>query len=183
VPGALTPELSTPLSKNFTLKELVRSVTAERDEGLKAEQENPPPEVIGNLQRANGKNLIVRARMADAIRSGDYAAAGRALSGEFELRGQLMDQIVPEEDRSLVTAGRERNCGVRFAGQGGGGSIWAIGEAPAIAELRHEWTRIITQRGSGLLLPTRVARNGVIVSLRVRCVRWRMGARGSLPGQ
>jgi hypothetical protein len=43
-------ELSTPLSKNFTLKELLRSDTAERDEGLKREQENPPPEIIENLQ-------------------------------------------------------------------------------------------------------------------------------------
>lgn len=44
------PELSTPLSKNFTLKELVYSDTAERDEGLKREQENPPPEVLENLR-------------------------------------------------------------------------------------------------------------------------------------
>ena len=38
-------ELSMPLSKNFVLKEFLRSSTAERDEGLKQEQENPPPEI------------------------------------------------------------------------------------------------------------------------------------------
>ena len=43
-------ELSMPLSKNFVLKEFLRSSTAERDEGLKQEQENPPPEIIDSLQ-------------------------------------------------------------------------------------------------------------------------------------
>ena len=43
-------ELSMPLSKNFTLGELVRSDTVERDENLKKVQYNPPQEVIDNLQ-------------------------------------------------------------------------------------------------------------------------------------
>ena len=43
------PELSMPLSKNFTLRELLRSNVAERDERLKQEQENPPP-VTGDLK-------------------------------------------------------------------------------------------------------------------------------------
>ncbi len=42
--------LSQPLSSNFTLGELLRSSTAERDPGLKHEQENPPLEVQLNLQ-------------------------------------------------------------------------------------------------------------------------------------
>ena len=44
------PELSLPLSNNFTLGEFLRSETAERDYELKREQENPPEEVIANLQ-------------------------------------------------------------------------------------------------------------------------------------
>jgi hypothetical protein len=44
------PDLSLPLSENFTLKDLVRSTTAERDEVLKREQEHPSPEVVQSLQ-------------------------------------------------------------------------------------------------------------------------------------
>ena len=44
------PHPSTPLSKNFTLKEFLCSETAERDERLKQEQENPPSEIVENLQ-------------------------------------------------------------------------------------------------------------------------------------
>jgi hypothetical protein len=39
-------ETSMPLSKNFTIGELLRSNTLERDENLKAEQYNPPSEII-----------------------------------------------------------------------------------------------------------------------------------------
>ena len=44
------PELSTPLSKNFSLREMLRSATAERDPQLKQEQENPPDEIVDNLR-------------------------------------------------------------------------------------------------------------------------------------
>jgi len=44
------PHLSKPLSKNFNLGELLRSDIAERDEALKMEQENPPSDIIGNIQ-------------------------------------------------------------------------------------------------------------------------------------
>ena len=44
------PELSMSLSKNFVLREFLRSSTAERDDGLKQEQENPPHNLIDNLR-------------------------------------------------------------------------------------------------------------------------------------
>jgi hypothetical protein len=44
------PDLSMPLSNNFTLGELVRSDTAERNKKLKEEQENPPDSIVENLK-------------------------------------------------------------------------------------------------------------------------------------
>lgn len=43
------PDLTMPLSSNFTLGELLRSDTAERDSRLKEEQYNPPDEVVASL--------------------------------------------------------------------------------------------------------------------------------------
>jgi zinc D-Ala-D-Ala carboxypeptidase len=43
-------ELSMPLSKDFTLEELLQSEVAERDERLKREQQNPPSEIVENLK-------------------------------------------------------------------------------------------------------------------------------------
>ena len=45
-----TLNLSLPLSAHFTLKEMLKSSTAERDEALKREQENPPDDVVTSLQ-------------------------------------------------------------------------------------------------------------------------------------
>lgn len=42
--------LSERLSANFTLGELLRSSTAERDPALKEEQENPPESVLASLR-------------------------------------------------------------------------------------------------------------------------------------
>ena len=44
------PHPSTPLSKNFTLNEFLRSETAERDERLRREQQRPPEHIVANLQ-------------------------------------------------------------------------------------------------------------------------------------
>lgn len=43
-------ESSMPLSRNFTIGELLRSDTVERDENLKREQYNPPQDIMDNLQ-------------------------------------------------------------------------------------------------------------------------------------
>ena len=43
-------KLSTPLSTNFTIGELLRSDTVERDEHLKQVQFNPPDEIVDNLR-------------------------------------------------------------------------------------------------------------------------------------
>lgn len=44
------PNLSMPLSNNFTLGEFLRSDVAERQLHLKEDQENPPEEIVNNLQ-------------------------------------------------------------------------------------------------------------------------------------
>ncbi|MFH1489804.1 MAG: D-Ala-D-Ala carboxypeptidase family metallohydrolase [Pseudomonadota bacterium] len=43
-------ETTVPLSKNFTIGELLRSNTAERDENLKREQYDPPAEIMDSLK-------------------------------------------------------------------------------------------------------------------------------------
>jgi len=117
----------------------------------------------GDLEKMRQISLHAR-RLGEAIRDHDYRAAGRALFEEFEVRSEMMDQIVPDEDRMLVTSARDLGCGVRFAGRGGGGSIWAIGEADAITSLSAEWTSILSRREAGFVFPRRIAREGLHVT-------------------
>ena len=112
------------------------------------------------------REISAQARaMGEALRTGDYRAASRALSAEFEIRGRLMkEDIVRSEDEMLLGAARDHNCGVRFAGHGGGGSLWAIGEATAITALRSEWERILSLQSSGFVFPPGLSPDGLRVS-------------------
>jgi D-glycero-alpha-D-manno-heptose-7-phosphate kinase len=52
-------------------------------------------------------------------------------------------------------------CGARFAGAGGGGSVWAIGEPDAILSLRDLWDDILKRVGNGKILDCRIDPDGV----------------------
>ncbi len=98
-PAAALPDLSLQLAANFTLKELVRSATAERDEPLKLEQEHPPQEVVDNL--------AYLARVAlQPIRSG-IAAPVHVTSG---YRCPTVNKLVGGSGRSQHVLGEAADC-------------------------------------------------------------------------
>ncbi|HWR92902.1 MAG TPA: galactokinase, partial [Desulfobacterales bacterium] len=60
-----------------------------------------------------------------------------------------------------VAAARRSGCGARFTGAGGGGCIWAIGEADGISGLRPRWAEVLAGRSDARLLPAAVAAEGL----------------------
>lgn len=93
------PNLSEPLSANFTLGEMLRSTTAERDPALKMEQENPPESVLLNLQ------YLVRTAV-QPIRSGiNYPV--RISSG---YRCTLLNKLVGGSATSQHVRGEAADC-------------------------------------------------------------------------
>jgi D-glycero-alpha-D-manno-heptose-7-phosphate kinase len=119
----------------------------------------------GNLLPLREISAQARA-MGQALRTEDYRAAARALSAEAEIRSRLLGGSALDEDESLMNVARDHECGARFAGHGGGGSLWAIGEAPAIAALRRDWERLLSARGSGFVFPPGLSHDGLRVSLK-----------------
>jgi D-glycero-alpha-D-manno-heptose-7-phosphate kinase len=116
----------------------------------------------GNLETLN--QISVQARnFAKAIQSGDYEQAGHALLAEFDLRSQLVPQVLHREDYVLVEIAREAGCGAKFTGRGKGGCIWAIGPKEPIRETRQGWKGVFGQRGTGHMLPATIAREGLQV--------------------
>jgi D-glycero-alpha-D-manno-heptose-7-phosphate kinase len=53
-------------------------------------------------------------------------------------------------------------CGARFTGAGGGGCLWAIGEADAVAALKPIWEKVLAERPTAGLLDCRVDAEGVL---------------------
>ncbi len=93
--------LSTPLSKNFSLKEFLRSDTAERDERLKQEQENPPTAIVENLK------YLVENALQPIRNKLDFPI--RISSG---YRSQIVNKLVGGSGTSQHCLGEAADCGI-----------------------------------------------------------------------
>lgn len=91
--------LSEPLSSNFTLGEMLRSATAERDPSLKRKQENPPDEILLNLK------YLVETALQPIRRGIDYPI--RISSG---YRCLLVNQLVGGSATSQHVRGEAADC-------------------------------------------------------------------------
>ncbi|MFW6284225.1 MAG: galactokinase [Desulfosalsimonas sp.] len=96
-----------------------------------------------------------------AFAEGDMAAAAGWMNRETELRRRITPHVVDEVGAALIEAAAEQDCGARFAGAGGGGCLWALGPADAIASLRPQWETIVSGRPGGAILEAPVAAEGL----------------------
>jgi D-glycero-alpha-D-manno-heptose-7-phosphate kinase len=102
---------------------------------------------------------------AEALRSRRWSAAVDAMNRETALRRRMTPAVLDDLGGALVAAAVERGCGARFTGAGGGGCLWAIGEAEAIARLGGVWEEILSRRPEARLLPSRLDRDGLRVEV------------------
>jgi D-glycero-alpha-D-manno-heptose-7-phosphate kinase len=100
-------------------------------------------------------------RFVDALAQADYGAAAEWMNRETALRRRLTPEVLDELGRELATAARRCGCGARFTGAGGGGCVWAIGEADAIARLTPRWRELLGRRRGARVLEAGVAGSGL----------------------
>ena len=101
-----------------------------------------------------------RARaFANAVRSGRFDDAARALDDEAAIRASLIQSLLTPEDEQLLHVAKQTGCGSRLAGRGG--AVWAIGSESGIADLRTRWHNVFTERGRGRVLDTAPTSEGV----------------------
>lgn len=100
-------------------------------------------------------------RFAEAIAAEDYGAAAEAMNRETAIRRKMTPDVLDAVGRRLVDTAVRSNCGARFAGAGGGGCIWALGNLGDIDRLRGSWEAILSGRTDACLLATRIDAEGV----------------------
>ena len=100
----------------------------------------------------------------EAMTAKDWAVAVRAMNKEVEIRRKMTPEVFDEMGVALVDKALAHGCGARFTGSGGGGCIWALGDAEDIRKLRLAWTDILSRREDARLLDARVDPNGLEVS-------------------
>lgn len=107
-----------------------------------------------------GVNEVVNL-LCSAIKAKDWDKAARLLRKEMSLRREITpDALIPITE-TLVDQAERLGCGARFAGAGGGGSIWALGEMDRIARLRKTWEMTLAPVRGGRILACAIDPSGV----------------------
>jgi D-glycero-alpha-D-manno-heptose-7-phosphate kinase len=101
-------------------------------------------------------------RLEAALAQKDYTACAQALSEETELRLKLTPDVLDVTGKRLFRAAKAQGCGARFTGAGGGGCVWAIGEADRIVALRERWAAILSRAKGARFLPATIDAKGVL---------------------
>jgi D-glycero-alpha-D-manno-heptose-7-phosphate kinase len=117
---------------------------------------------VAGKQRAEWAEIVAcTRRFAELLRRRDFSAAAAVMNRELDIRQRMTPRVLDPLGRRLAAAARRQGCGARFTGSGGGGCLWAIGEADAVAHLKPLWQQILAGRRGARLLDAAVAREGL----------------------
>jgi D-glycero-alpha-D-manno-heptose-7-phosphate kinase len=96
-------------------------------------------------------NEIVN-RFALHLKEKKWKEAAQDLCDEITVRRKITPEaFIPVID-SLIGESEKTGCGARFAGAGGGGTVWALGEPDRIDKLRIKWADILKATKQGRVL-------------------------------
>ena len=92
----------------------------------------------------------------------DFAGAGRLMNREVDIRLEMTPNVLDETGYMLVSAAGKFGCGARFTGAGGGGCVWAVGEAENIEQLKLMWKKDLEGNKDAGVLDTGVSKAGIL---------------------
>lgn len=119
--------------------------------------------VFGKFRTEWADIIACTRRFADYLRRRDYSAAAAVMNREMDIRRRMTPDVLDRVGAKLTAAARRQGCGARITGAGGGGCLWAIGEADAVARLKPLWLQILAERRAAHLLEVKVAGQGLRV--------------------
>jgi D-glycero-alpha-D-manno-heptose-7-phosphate kinase len=99
--------------------------------------------------------------LASHLKEGRWEEAARSLRDEVAIRREITPEAFTPVISRLIEESETLNCGARFAGAGGGGSVWALGEPDAIDRLRGVWQGILKPTRHGRILDCGIDPDGV----------------------
>ena len=100
-------------------------------------------------------------RFALHIKNGKWKEGAEELRNEVAIRKEITPEAFTPIITGLIQESEGIGCGARFAGAGGGGAVWALGEIDDIQELREVWAHILKGTKKGRILECTVDPAGV----------------------
>ncbi len=114
---------------------------------------------VATFERISGLTQDFAAAMAD----GQYRQAGVLMNKEMKLRQGLTPEVLDTTGKKLFDSALQFDCGARFAGAGGGGCLWAVGQKEDINALAKDWQRILDDIPGAGILDTKVDPEGIVI--------------------
>jgi D-glycero-alpha-D-manno-heptose-7-phosphate kinase len=100
-------------------------------------------------------------RLARHLKEREWQGGAKALRDEVAIRKEITPQAFTPTISRLIQESEQMGCGARFAGAGGGGAVWALGEIDAIHRLRQRWAHILEGAGEGRIMECAIDPVGV----------------------
>lgn len=108
--------------------------------------------------------VICTKEFVNVLAERNFQDASALMNRETALRRRMTPAVLDEIGKKLTDSAMENNCGARFTGAGGGGCIWALGEAVNIDKLKVEWEEIVSKRKNACLLDVKIDGKGLLVN-------------------
>ncbi len=105
-------------------------------------------------------NTVVR-DFSRALAARDWSAAAGLLRQEMTLRRAVTPEALTPVTAALIDHAEQAGCGARFAGAGGGGSLWALGRLGAVEALRASWAEALRSFPNARMLDCEIDHRGV----------------------
>ncbi len=104
----------------------------------------------------------VTKKFIDALQRRNYIEAAIMMNREMMIRREMTPEVLDDMGEKLVDAAGQHDCGARFTGAGGGGCIWALGEAEHIDMLKPIWEGWLSAKKGACLLDVGIESEGLI---------------------
>ncbi len=117
-----------------------------------------------------GKTRSIFEKIADltkefskAVKSKNFKTAADLMNQETKLRLEMTPDVLDNTGKKLFEKAVNCGCGARFTGAGGGGCLWAIGEAADIEHLKSVWQEILEPVEDAKILDAKIETKGIII--------------------
>ncbi len=118
---------------------------------------------ISGAQRSYWHDIVTCTKdFVEALYLNNIHDAVKAVNAEVSIRRELTPDVLDDMGERLVESAKKNHCGARFTGAGGGGCLWAIGEADHIDKLKRVWGDDLKHKEEAHLIDVKIDSNGLM---------------------
>lgn len=119
--------------------------------------------ICGETRSVFKKIVDLTHQFSRAVKNQNFRQAADLMNQETKLRLGMTPDVLDNTGKKLFEKAMSCDCGARFTGAGGGGCLWAIGEAQDIETLKPLWQDILSHVETAKVLDTKIENKGIII--------------------